>query len=82
MGRVELFLRAGLKLGDARHVESARRLAGRILGQRRQRGAFYVHRLLPASVYNPSLFQGTAGIGYMLLRLVRPDVAPPFLLWR
>lgn len=82
MGRVELFLSAGLTLGDTRHVDSAHRLAGRILGQRRQRGAFHVHRLLPTSVYNPSLFQGTAGIGYMLLRMARPDAVPPFLLWR
>lgn len=80
-GRIELFLSAGLQLGDARHVESAHRLAGRILGQKRRRGSFHVHRLLPASLYNPSLFQGTAGIGYMLLRLARPDDVPPFLLW-
>jgi lantibiotic modifying enzyme len=82
MGRAELLLSAGLELGNPRLVDSAHALANRVLRQRRQQGAFHVHRLLPAGVYNPSLFQGTAGIGYMLLRLARPEVVPPFLLWK
>jgi lantibiotic modifying enzyme len=82
MGRVEFLLSAGLELRIPRLVEAAHGVANLVLRQKRQRGSFLVHRLLPASVYNPSLFQGTAGIGYMLLRLSQPDVVPPFLLWR
>jgi type 2 lantibiotic biosynthesis protein LanM len=82
MGRVELLLSTGLKLDDSRLVEHARGLAGRAVAHRERTGSFSLHPLLPARVYNPGLFQGTAGIGYMLLRLAHPDLVPPFLLWR
>lgn len=82
MGRAELLLSAGLELQRPRLVESAHGLANRILRHRRQQGTFHVHPNLPASVYNPSLFQGTAGIGYQLLRLAEPTLIPAFLQWR
>jgi lantibiotic modifying enzyme len=37
--------------------------------------------MLPKQVDNPSFFQGTAGIGYELLRMARPDLLPSVLLW-
>jgi type 2 lantibiotic biosynthesis protein LanM len=82
MGRVELLLCAGLELGVPRLVQRAHGLTNRVLQQRRAHGGFRVHRPLPAIIYNPGLFQGTAGIGYIFLRLSKPDVVPPFLLWR
>ncbi|RUT04384.1 type 2 lantibiotic biosynthesis protein [Dulcicalothrix desertica PCC 7102] len=33
------------------------------------------------SLYNPGFFQGTAGIGYQLLRLAYPEMFPSVLLW-
>ena len=44
-------------------------------------GAFALHPLLPAGAFSPGLFQGSAGIGYALLRLARPDLVPSVLLW-
>jgi type 2 lantibiotic biosynthesis protein LanM len=81
MGRVELLLSAGLQLEKPQLVAGAHSLASRVLRQRRQRGTYYVHPHLPAAVYNPSLFQGTAGIGYQLLRLADPSLVPAFLVW-
>jgi lantibiotic modifying enzyme len=37
--------------------------------------------LLPADVYVPGLFTGTAGIGYELLRIARPELVGSALLW-
>jgi lantibiotic modifying enzyme len=31
---------------------------------------------MPQAAYSPSLFVGTAGIGYQLLRLAAPDTVP------
>jgi lantibiotic modifying enzyme len=36
---------------------------------------------LPKGVFSPSFFQGTAGIGYELLRLAYSEVLPSVLLW-
>jgi lantibiotic modifying enzyme len=36
---------------------------------------------LPVFAFSPSFFQGTAGIGYQLLRLAHPDALPSVLLW-
>ncbi|NET62221.1 MAG: type 2 lantipeptide synthetase LanM, partial [Symploca sp. SIO2E6] len=36
---------------------------------------------LEASSYNVSFFQGMSGIGYTLLRLVKPEQIPCLLLW-
>lgn len=36
---------------------------------------------LPNSVFSPSFFQGTSGIGYELLRLAYPELLPSVLLW-
>lgn len=47
----------------------------------KQLGAFYLFSELPADVYNPGFFQGTAGIGYELLRLAYPESLPSVLLW-
>jgi lantibiotic modifying enzyme len=36
---------------------------------------------LPRGVGCPSFFQGTAGIGYHLLRHAHPDLVPSVLVW-
>jgi lantibiotic modifying enzyme len=62
-------------------VESAARQAAAVVARAERVGAYALHPLLPASAYGPGLFQGTAGIGYELLRLARPDLLPSVLLW-
>jgi lantibiotic modifying enzyme len=47
--------------------------------QARQRGFFGFESLLPREVYKPGFFNGTSGIGYLLLRIVAPDRLPAVL---
>jgi len=44
-------------------------------------GTFALDPLLPRSVSSPGFFQGTAGIGYELLRIAHPEKLPSVLLW-
>jgi lantibiotic modifying enzyme len=81
LGLADLQLTAGLRLGDAALVATAGRRAAAVLARAEQAGAFALHPLLPTGAFNPGLFQGTAGIGYELLRLAHPDLVPSVLLW-
>jgi type 2 lantibiotic biosynthesis protein LanM len=80
-GRIELALMAGLRLGRPALVEQARRVAAGVLARARGNGRFSLVAGLPREVATPGLFQGTAGIGYTLLRLARPERVPSLLLW-
>lgn len=72
MGRSEVLLEAARYLG---HPD--------LEVQARQRASCVVAGLLPASErpFIPGFFQGSAGIGYGLLRLIAPDRLPSILLW-
>jgi type 2 lantibiotic biosynthesis protein LanM len=81
LGRAELLFAAGRRLARPALVESAGRYAAAVVARAERVGAYALHPLLPASADGPGLFQGTAGIGYELLRLARPDLVPSILLW-
>jgi len=81
LGRAELLFAAGRRLARPALVESAGRYAASVVARAERVGAYALHPLLPASADGPGLFQGTAGIGYELLRLARPDLVPSVLLW-
>jgi lantibiotic modifying enzyme len=72
MGRAEVLLEAARYL-DCPELEV----------QARQRASCVVAGLLPAGErpFIPGFFQGSAGIGYGLLRLIAPDRLPSILLW-
>ena len=72
MGRAEVLLEA------ARYLNRPE-----LAVQARQRGSCVVAGLLPAAErpFIPGFFQGSAGLGYELLRLVAPDRLPSILLW-
>ncbi|KAB8315277.1 type 2 lantipeptide synthetase LanM [Tolypothrix campylonemoides VB511288] len=80
-GRMELLLLAGSKLSRPQLWETAQKQAARVLARAKHAGAFYLLPELPKDVYNPGFFQGTAGIGYELLRLAYPESLPSVLLW-
>jgi adenylate kinase len=44
-------------------------------------GGFILNTVLPNGVHSPGFFQGTAGIGYELLRLSAPERLPSVLTW-
>jgi type 2 lantibiotic biosynthesis protein LanM len=72
MGRAEVLLEAARYLGRPE-----------LEVQARHRASCVVAGLLPPSErpFIPGFFQGSAGIGYGLLRLVAPDRLPSILLW-
>ncbi len=80
-GRMEVLLVGATKLSSTELLETVQKQAATVVARAKQVGAFYLFPELPADVYNPGFFQGTAGIGYELLRLVYPESLPSALLW-
>jgi type 2 lantibiotic biosynthesis protein LanM len=80
-GRMEVLLVAAQKLSRPEFWETIQIQAARIVTRAEHTGAFYLFPELPRDVYNPGFFQGTAGIGYELLRLAYPNSLPSVLLW-
>ncbi|WDD92622.1 type 2 lantipeptide synthetase LanM family protein [Burkholderia sp. FERM BP-3421] len=80
-GLVDTLLSAGLHPGRDAARDEAGRLAAQILARADTAGGFRLFGNLPASARNPGLFQGTAGIGYQMLRLAAPTRVPSVLLF-
>ena len=80
-GRAELLLSAGQRLARPELEEAARANAWRVVSRAERTDGFVLHPMLPKQVDNPGFFQGTAGIGYELLRMARPALLPSVLLW-
>jgi lantibiotic modifying enzyme len=82
LGRADILLSAGVRLSRPDLVEAARTLAAQVVRRAEQRGTYLLHPLLPDGVYSPGFFQGTTGVGYMLLRLAYPERLRSVLLWQ
>ncbi|MCC5660823.1 type 2 lantipeptide synthetase LanM family protein [Nostoc sp. XA010] len=80
-GRMEVLLIGAMKLSNSELLETVQKQAATVLARAKQVGAFYLFPELSADVYNPGFFQGTAGIGYQVLRLAYPELLPSVLLW-
>jgi type 2 lantibiotic biosynthesis protein LanM len=81
MGRAEVLLESGRQLSRPELEEAARARAWRVVTRAERTDGFVLHPMLPSQVDNPGFFHGTAGIGYELLRMARPDMLPSVLLW-
>jgi type 2 lantibiotic biosynthesis protein LanM len=79
-GRTELLLVAAQKLSRPELREMALQRATCVVARAEQTGAYKLFPNLPNYVFSPGFFQGTAGIGYELLRLAYPEVLPSVLL--
>ncbi|MEM7065808.1 MAG: type 2 lanthipeptide synthetase LanM family protein [Cyanobacteria bacterium P01_B01_bin.77] len=60
--------------------QAALQIASTVVSRAHRQGAYQLFANLPHSVFNPGFFQGTAGIGYQLLRLANEQL-PSILLW-
>ncbi|NEU76297.1 type 2 lantipeptide synthetase LanM [Hassallia byssoidea VB512170] len=80
-GRMEVLLVSYSKLSHPELWNTVQKQAAWLVARAKQVGAFYLFPELPGDVYNPGFFQGTAGIGYELLRLAHPESLPSVLLW-
>ena len=79
-GRIEVLLLAAQKLSSPQLLETAQKQAACVVAQADKMGAYQLFGNLP-NLFSPGFFQGTAGIGYELLRLAYPEVLPAVLLW-
>ena len=77
-GLAETLLLAGLKLGDPGWTQEALGIMSRLVRRAKRRGSIGV--TFRSGLFNPSLFQGAAGVGYQFLRLACPDIIPSVLL--
>lgn len=80
-GRIEVLLMAAQKQSRPQLLEIAQQKAAWVVARAEQTGAYQLFPNLPNSVFSPSFFCGTAGIGYELLRLAYPELLPSVLLW-
>ena len=80
LGRADILLVAADRLSRPDLAEVASQWAWQVAARAEESSAFLLNPLLPAGVYIPGFFQGTAGIGYELLRIAHPDTLPSVLL--
>ena len=80
-GRIEVLLTAAHTLRRPDWHEAAQQLTTWMVQRAQQEHTFQLYANVPSNVYNPALFQGTAGIGYTLLRVANPEALPSLLLW-
>jgi type 2 lantibiotic biosynthesis protein LanM len=78
-GRLELWQVASEHLNRPDLRKLALRQATALIQQANQNGGLF---RLPHECFSSSLFRGTAGIGFQLLRLAYPQQVPGVLLWR
>ena len=77
-GLMDTLCTAGARLASVDWSDKALQLAARTVARRNKLGSFRI--AFHNGFYNPSLFQGTAGLGYQLLRLAEPTRIPSVLL--
>lgn len=76
-GRAEILAFASERLGDPGYLYAAQRIAVTSIEEAQYRQRYAVGKA--GGPYNASFFQGTAGIGYTLLRLHNPGALPSVL---
>lgn len=81
-GRLELLLTASHCLERPELAAVAEDWLGQLLARAEQRGIFLLNASLPPGTPQPQLFQGTAGLGYTMLRVAFPNALPSVLLWQ
>lgn len=72
-GRVDYLIEKAMRQQDPEALAHSRRLLTELILGKRQRGHYNFHAVKGKYYYNPTLFQGTTGIGYEILRLLAPD---------
>jgi type 2 lantibiotic biosynthesis protein LanM len=77
-GLMDTLCTAGERLPQGEWSGQALQLAARTIARVGKRGSFSI--AFQNGFFNPSLFQGTAGVGYQLLRLADPAKIPSVLL--
>lgn len=81
LGIHDILLTASRKLGRPDLATLAAKRSHQVVARAQRTGAYSLDPLLSHQVYSPNFFQGSAGIGYTLLRQARPDELPSVLMF-
>src|SRR5262249_1496538 len=81
-GVVDILVSAGCILRRKDLLDQASSFAGKVVAEADARGGYALGLPSAGRLRCRGLFQGLAGIGHTLLRLVRPDIVPEVLLLR
>ena len=76
LSRVELLIAAGRKLSRPELIDCGHKIANKVVARATRLGGYACLQRAPRAVQVPGLFNGLAGIGYQLLRLLEPDKIP------
>jgi type 2 lantibiotic biosynthesis protein LanM len=79
-GNAELLLESGLKLGNSDDLYESRKMLSQVIIQARESDGYKFAHASPVQ-YNVSLFTGISGIGYSILRQLKPNKIPNVLIW-
>lgn len=72
-GRIDFLIEKGSRLNDQEALDLAyQKISDLVLGKQK-RGHYNFHTVNGRYYYNPTLFQGTAGVGYEILRFLDPE---------
>lgn len=82
LGYIDTLLVAAEQLSRPELLEIAHKQIALVLHRSNQLGSFQLLPNLSPDIYNPCFCQGTAGIGYELLRFLYPHKLPSVLLWQ
>jgi type 2 lantibiotic biosynthesis protein LanM len=80
LGRAEIMMEIAKRSNDVGLLEDVHRRVGWVLARKQFNGKFSVSPFFD-DLLQPSFFQGVAGIGYSLLRIVDPEALPLILAW-
>lgn len=72
-GRIDFLIEEGARLNDREAEALAHRILSNLILGKQKRGHYNFHVMSGKYYYNPTLFQGTAGVGYEILRFIDPE---------
>lgn len=72
-GRIDFLIEAANVLGKPALSQYARKALVTLINRKNSRGWYQTYDIENVEMENPSLFRGTAGIGYTLLRSINPN---------
>lgn len=81
LGRAEVLLVGAQRCSRSDWHQGALHNTTNVVARAKRIGSYQMFTNLTSSVFHPSFFRGTAGIGYQLLRLSAPEQLPSVLLW-
>lgn len=79
-GGIDFLIEKAMRLDDTEAMECAKGLISTLLSEKRERGHYSLMNSDGRYVKNPTLFQGTAGIGYEMLRIAAPGIIKSVLI--